>query len=149
MNPTPVDSVASKPHSIQAPRSTKSNHAEQGKESPKELRQACRNFEEIFINVVLKEAKVNQSTFEMDGASQMYGEMMTESLARVMAQGGGMGLADVLYKQLSKDQTDSASTKHDDLKTLHNIHKLKELNRQRMGQIQNNTPSSTEGVPDE
>ncbi|MCX6639268.1 MAG: rod-binding protein [bacterium] len=88
----------------------------EGKESPEELKQACQNFEEIFLNIILKETKINRSLFEADGASQLYGDMMTESLAKVMAKQGGLGMAEMLYHQLSpevkKDTTSESSINH-------------------------------------
>lgn len=69
-----------------------------------ELRQACQEFEEIFIRYVLKEAHVDRSLFSEKGASSLYADMMREALAKAMSKGGGFGLADVLYQQLSKSE---------------------------------------------
>lgn len=89
--------------SVSSARSGKSND----NDNSRELRQACQDFEEIFLRLVLKEAKINKSMFEGEGAFQVYGDLTRETLAKAMAQAGGLGLADVLYQQLSKDQSAS------------------------------------------
>lgn len=66
----------------------------------RELRRACQEFEEIFLRLVLKEAKIDRSLFSQDGASSLYGDMARETLAKAMAQAGGLGLAEMLYRQL-------------------------------------------------
>jgi len=70
-----------------------------------DLKKACREFEEIFIRLILKEAKIDQFSMGGKGASQLYGDLTRETLAKSMAQAGGLGLAEVLYRQLSKGET--------------------------------------------
>lgn len=70
----------------------------------RELRRACQEFEEIFLRLVLKEAKIDRSLFSQDGASSLYGDMARETLAKAMAQAGGLGLAEMLYRQLSAQE---------------------------------------------
>jgi len=87
--------------------------------SPEELRRACQQFEEIFLRMVLKEAHIDRSLFNDKGASNLYGDLMRETLAKAMAQGGGFGVADMLYRQLSKgDEPTAAAMSPDKLNSL-------------------------------
>ncbi|RJP79192.1 MAG: hypothetical protein C4524_05700 [Candidatus Zixiibacteriota bacterium] len=71
-------------------------------DSPEDLRRACREFEAIFLRTFLKEARVDRALAagEEENAN-LYGDLVVESLARALAEGGGMGLAETLYRQLS------------------------------------------------
>ena len=40
--------------------------------------------------------------FKDDNAMEIYRDMYNEELTRVAAEGGGIGLADFIYKQLTK-----------------------------------------------
>lgn len=70
-------------------------------DTPEELRKACRQFEEIFVRMVLKEAHIDRSLSGDSDRSGLYGDMVVESLAKSVASGGGLGMADMLYHQLS------------------------------------------------
>lgn len=74
------------------------NHEQGGR-----LREACSEFEALFINLLLKElrATVGKSGL-MDGgrAEEVYTGMMDTEMARDLAAKGGIGLADILYRQL-------------------------------------------------
>jgi flagellar protein FlgJ len=67
------------------------------------LREACSEFEALFINLLLKElrATVGKSGL-MDGgrAEEVYTGMMDTEMARDLAAKGGIGLAAILYRQL-------------------------------------------------
>jgi Rod binding domain-containing protein len=67
------------------------------------LREACSEFEALFINMLFKElrATVGKSGL-MDGgqAEEVYTGMMDTEMARDLAAKGGIGLADILYRQL-------------------------------------------------
>ena len=65
---------------------------------------ACQEFEEVFLRVILKEAKVGQSMTGGESASQLYSDLTRESLAKAMAEAGGIGLAETLFHQFSKDE---------------------------------------------
>jgi len=70
------------------------------------LQKACSQFESIFINNMLKTMR---STVDKGGliedsnASQIIKSMFDENLARGIAQGGGIGLAKIMFEYL-KDQ---------------------------------------------
>jgi len=79
----------------------KSSH--ESRES-QDLRRACQEFEEIFLRMLLKEARIDRSMFKGEGASSLYSDLSREAMAKAMARAGGFGLADVLYRQLSSSE---------------------------------------------
>jgi flagellar protein FlgJ len=76
------------------------------------LREACSEFEALFINLLLKElrATVGKSGL-MDGgrAEEVYTGMMDTEMARDLAAKGGIGLAAILYRQLDPARTERRS----------------------------------------
>lgn len=80
-----------------------------------ELKQVCKEFESIFINMMYRQMKatVPKSDYlESDTATDIFNSMLDDRLAEISAQ-RGIGLADVMYKQMSKQyekQTASAET---------------------------------------
>ncbi len=78
------------------------NHSD----SPKELQKATENFEAVLLNMVLKAMwKTIQKSdlFEKSNSTQIYEGLMLSSLSEEMSRNGGMGIAKVLYEQLSKE----------------------------------------------
>jgi flagellar protein FlgJ len=70
------------------------------------LKQACGDFESIFIQLILKSARKGVSgkgIFDNSHESQLYKAMMDEQMAQSAAKGRGMGLGRVLYEQLRQD----------------------------------------------
>lgn len=69
------------------------------------LRAAARDFEAYFMRALLKEMRKTVPQTSSEGASgyarDLYEDMYDEALAGVLAQRGGIGLADVLVAQLS------------------------------------------------
>ncbi|NVM21131.1 MAG: rod-binding protein [Desulfobacterales bacterium] len=69
------------------------------------LRQACADFEAIFLHYILKSAR---KALPQDGflgnthESKVYRSMMDQEMARAMARGRGLGLGRLLYQQLDK-----------------------------------------------
>jgi flagellar protein FlgJ len=80
----------------------------QGEKDEKKLMDACKNLESVFVNMMFKQM---QSTVEKtsltDGGfgEEMYNDMLTEKYADEATKGSGLGLAQVMYKQLSKNFT--------------------------------------------
>jgi Rod binding domain-containing protein len=76
------------------------------------LREACSEFEALFINQLLKElrATVGKSGL-MDGgrAEEVYTGMMDTEMARDLAAKGGIGLAAILYRQLEPARAERLS----------------------------------------
>ncbi len=69
-----------------------------------ELYNACLGFEEYFLRYMLKEMRGEMNMFGSDNhASKMYQEMFDENMAAVMAKRGQLGIADMMFKQLSKE----------------------------------------------
>lgn len=72
----------------------------------KQLKKVCKDFEQIMLNMMLKQMRstvqksgLTENTFAAETFQSMYDEKITEE----MAKGRGIGLADMLYKSLSKD----------------------------------------------
>ena len=69
-----------------------------------ELRALAKQFEAIFVNQLMKSMR---KTLPKEGmlssfSGDMYNSMFDEEVAGEMSKGRGMGLADVLYTQLSR-----------------------------------------------
>ncbi|MBM7615142.1 rod-binding protein [Alkaliphilus hydrothermalis] len=71
----------------------------------KKLMEACRQFEAVFINMMLKEMR---STVPDDGLTEksqgreIFESMYDEKLSESMSKGQGIGLAKEMYRQLSR-----------------------------------------------
>ena len=68
------------------------------------LRQACADFESIFIYFVLKSARKSipeNGLLESSHESKIYKSMLDEQMAQSVAKGGGMGLGQLLYEKLT------------------------------------------------
>lgn len=71
----------------------------------KQLKSVCQDFEGIFLNMMYKQMKATvpkSGLLEDDFAKDTFDEMLDEELMNQVAEGRGIGLAEVLYKQLSK-----------------------------------------------
>jgi flagellar protein FlgJ len=80
------------------------------RESEKELREACQNFEAIFLNMMFKSMRnsIQKSDFMGESfATQVYEDMLYENFADEAAKGQGLGLGEMLYKQLSQNLKNS------------------------------------------
>ena len=67
------------------------------------MRQAAREFESIFIGQILKsmrQASAHGKTLLSGTGQRVYQDMMDEEFSKAMSQGGGIGLADLLMKDL-------------------------------------------------
>ncbi|NLY42867.1 MAG: flagellar biosynthesis protein FlgJ [Clostridiaceae bacterium] len=68
------------------------------------LREACREFEQLFMNIMYKQMKktVMRSEFIPESfAHETFSSMYDEELIAKASKGRGIGLAEMLYKQLS------------------------------------------------
>ena len=73
------------------------------KKDDKKLRDACSDFEGIFINMMLKEMRKTVSEGEFLGNSReekLFREMLDEKLGEEMAREGRLGIGKMLYNQL-------------------------------------------------
>ncbi|HWR44353.1 rod-binding protein [Sporomusa sp.] len=69
------------------------------------LKAACKEMEAVFLNMMLSRmrATVPKTKLMGDGAGEeTIQSLLDTELTKNMAQAGGMGLADMLYRQLSK-----------------------------------------------
>lgn len=69
------------------------------------LRQACEDFESVFVAYLLKSMrKTVPKTELMNGgmSNDIYLSMMDDEIARAVAKGPGIGLAAAIYRQLSQ-----------------------------------------------
>ncbi len=76
------------------------------KESPEALKEVAKQFESIFLNNVLKsmrEAKLAEGAMDSD-QSKFYNDMYDQQLAVHLSGSPGVGLADLIVKQLSHDK---------------------------------------------
>ena len=76
------------------------------KESPEAVKEVAKQFESIFINNVLKsmrEAKLADGAMDND-QSKFYNDMYDQQLAVHLSGSPGVGLADLIVKQLSHDK---------------------------------------------
>jgi flagellar protein FlgJ len=70
-----------------------------------QLKKVCKDFEKIFLSMMYKEmrATVIKSDLVDDSAGgDMFKEMLDDKIAEEIADGPGVGLADMMYKNLSK-----------------------------------------------
>lgn len=70
----------------------------------KELKEACKGFEGMFLGMMYKQmrATVPENTlFGESNGQKIFRDMYDQQLMDNIAEGGGIGLADMLYKQLS------------------------------------------------
>lgn len=84
------------------------NQAQQ--ESPEAIKEVAKQFESIFLNMVLKsmrEAKLADSMLDND-QSKFYREMYDQQLAVHLSGKPGVGLADLIVKQLGKEKPGEA-----------------------------------------
>jgi flagellar protein FlgJ len=71
------------------------------------LREVARQFESIFLNIVLKSMRGANEAFAEDGffnsqQSKIYRDMYDQQISLSMTAGSGLGLADMLVKQLGR-----------------------------------------------
>ncbi len=80
-------------------------HKKDLKEKKKELKKACEDFEAIFINEMFKEMRktsFGSGIIQKTQEYKLWENMFYEKVSKEMAESGGIGLSDVLYKQLER-----------------------------------------------
>lgn len=93
-------------------------------DDPEKLMEICKEFESIFINIILKQARSGINVGELtekSHAREIFEEMQDEQMAINMSKGQGIGLAQQLYRQLSassnrviKNQEENINPEHMD-----------------------------------
>lgn len=75
------------------------------KNEEQELKKVCKEFEGILINMMYKQMRASVPKSDLlpgDVGRDVFESMLDEKLTEEASKGRGIGLADVLYKQLSK-----------------------------------------------
>ena len=71
-----------------------------------ELKEACTEFESYFLNMMFKSMRKtvvsNGGILGKSNAEKIFQDMLDEQMTDKMAKQGGIGLADMMYKQLSR-----------------------------------------------
>jgi flagellar protein FlgJ len=66
-----------------------------------ELKEACQQFESLFLNQLLSQMRKSIPKSEGGGQEQeMYNSMMDEEMAKNWSKGDGIGLANILFQQM-------------------------------------------------
>ncbi|NOT84982.1 MAG: flagellar assembly peptidoglycan hydrolase FlgJ, partial [Methylococcaceae bacterium] len=87
--------------------------AEAREQDPEALKQVAKQFESLFLNMVLKsmrQAKLDDGAMDND-QSKFYQDMYDQQLAVHLSGESGIGLANMMVKQLSPNQTQSLAQK--------------------------------------
>jgi len=80
-------------------------------DDPQAIRAAAQQFESLFTNMMLKsmrEAKLSQGLGDSQ-QSDLYQDMFDQQMSLKMAQGKGIGLADMLVQQLTRNRAAKAA----------------------------------------
>ena len=68
------------------------------------LKETCKEFESLFINMMMKEMRKTVPESELlssSFATDTYQEMLDEEISKSASKGNGIGIADAMYKQIS------------------------------------------------
>ncbi|WP_294158781.1 rod-binding protein [uncultured Selenomonas sp.] len=77
----------------------------------KALKEACKGFEAMFLNMMYREMRqtVHEGgLFGESNAMKIFEDMRDSEMAKQMAEAGGIGLGDMLYRQLAPQATKRA-----------------------------------------
>ena len=72
-------------------------------QKPEDVKKVSQQFESILLRQFLSESM--KSLLENGPSGQVYGYLLTDSLAESVASGGGLGLCSILQTQLGTDPT--------------------------------------------
>lgn len=72
------------------------------KQNEAKLKEACEQFESLFLSQMLKEMKksIPKADGQEDKEKDTYEDMMYDEMAKSMASSGGVGMASILYDQM-------------------------------------------------
>ncbi|MDA8138550.1 MAG: rod-binding protein [Desulfobacteraceae bacterium] len=77
------------------------------KPNTEQLLKACQDFEAIFVQQMMQQMRQTvpqNGLFSGGRAEEIYTSMMDDELSKTFAQGRGLGLSEMLYRQLSSLQ---------------------------------------------
>lgn len=84
----------------QLQQNTNISMADNSNRQNKKIYEACQEFESIFISYLLKNMRKTIPNVEESFSREIYTSMMDEEVAKAVARGAGLGLADAIYSQL-------------------------------------------------
>lgn len=119
-------------------------------QDPEALKQVAKQFESLFLNMILKsmrQAKLDDGLMDND-QSKFYQEMYDQQLSVNLSGERGVGLADLMVKQLSPKQAQSTDTEAtEDIKNnapqSSEQHNLTVYERTKMGMLRRDWPEPT------
>lgn len=74
--------------------------------NPKELKKACQEFESIFLDIMYRQMKTTIPKSDLipsDAGREIFDSMLDEQYMSEASKNGSFGLADMLYKQFTKE----------------------------------------------
>jgi peptidoglycan hydrolase FlgJ len=80
------------------------------KDDDKELKKVCQDFEGLMLNMLYKQMKATVPKSELlqeDSGMDIFQSMLDDKLVEESSKSGSLGLANVLYKQLSRQMKSS------------------------------------------
>lgn len=80
---------------------------EHNDKSSYEIKKAAQNFEAIFINMLIQsmwKTIPESGLFEKNSATNIYEGIIQSALSEEIAGKGGLGMAEMLYQQIGKEQ---------------------------------------------
>lgn len=88
------------------------SHLNNGQSKEEKLREACEGFESVFVQKIWEQMRKNvqHDSYLHSRDEQMYQGMYDAEFAKKMTEAGGIGLADMLYEQLSQRLGESSRT---------------------------------------
>lgn len=81
------------------------NKVEKGKDEEAKLMDACQQFESIFVHQMISQMRATipeGGLFEKSQGEKIFQDMLDEKYAENISKAGGIGLAKILYDQLSE-----------------------------------------------
>jgi flagellar protein FlgJ len=69
-------------------------------ENSDRLKKTCSEFESLFLTYILKSMKATVPGLEEDHGGEIIKSMFDENLSQEIANGGGIGIGDLLFEQL-------------------------------------------------
>ena len=100
------DKLKAAQQNLQAANGTSTADTAQAAAQDKKLRDACAGFEEMFMEIMYKQMRETvpeDSLFGNSNANKIFESMRDSELMKQAAASGGVGLADMLYKQMKKN----------------------------------------------
>lgn len=126
-----------------------------GEDQEKALRDACKKFEAVFMGKIWQQMRKNvpKSGYLTNRYEQQYTAMFDKDFSEKLAEGGGIGLGDMLYDQLrSKLEKASKSTlpgtgNSTALKTLDEVGRQGSMHGAHLAAVNNNSGNGLPGIP--